>query len=261
MPARTSPTSRRLVRDLDALGYQTWVDSSLRGGQTWWEEILRRIADCDVFLAIVSRHTLNSVACKRELEWALALNKPVLPLAVERLPDALPRTLSMRQIVDYSQPGREAAFALAGALATLPPAPPPPEQLPEPPPAPLSYLSDLVDQVSQPDPLTHEQQRQILIQLQPALRSADPEERRGGRYVLEMFSKRDDLYADVDRTLAQLGLTDRDAQRPVAAEVPDGSRDEHAPTAPEAAAEGRREPAGRSAVGRRAERLLRQTLG
>jgi hypothetical protein len=43
-------------------------------------------------------------------------------------------------------------------------------------------------------------QHQILIQLQPALRSADPEERRGGRYVLEMFSKRNDLYADVDRS-------------------------------------------------------------
>ena len=127
---------------------------SLRGGQAWWEEILRRIADSDVFVAIVSGHTLNSVACKRELEWALAVNKPVLPLAVERLPDALPRTLSMRQIVDYSKPGREAAFALAGALGNLPPAPPVPEPLPEPPQAPLSYLSDLVEQVAQPEPLT-----------------------------------------------------------------------------------------------------------
>ena len=142
------PDVEALVRDLDALGYQTWVDSSLRGGQTWWEEILRRIADCDVFLVIVSRHTLSSVACKRELEWALALNKPVLPVAVERRPDALPRTLSMRQIVDYSKSGRQAAFALAGALVTLPPAPQPPEQLPEPPPAPLSYLSDLIDHLS-----------------------------------------------------------------------------------------------------------------
>src|SRR6478752_2855901 len=111
----------------------------------------------------------------------------------------------MRHIVDYSQSGREAAFALAGALGTLPAAPPPPEQLPEPPPAPLSYLSDLVEQVGQPEPLTHEQQRQIVVQLQPALRSSDPEERRGGRYVLEMFSRRDDLYADVDRSVVQLG--------------------------------------------------------
>jgi hypothetical protein len=132
------PDVDELVRDLEALGYPAWVDSLLRGGQTWWEEILRRIAECDAFVAIVSQHTLNSVACRRELEYALALNKPVLPLAVERLPDALPRTLSMRQIVNYSKSGREAAFALAGALATLPPAPPLPDQLPEPPPAPLS---------------------------------------------------------------------------------------------------------------------------
>ena len=211
---KNRPDVDDLVRDLDALGWQTWVDSSLRGGQAWWEEILRRIADCDVFLVIVSRHTLSSVACKRELQWALALNKPVLPVAVERRPDALPRSLSMRQIVDYFQPGKKAAFALAGGLTTLPPAPPLPEQLPEPPPAPLSYLSDLVDQVSQPDPLTHEQQHQILNQLQRALRSADPEERGGGRYVLETFSNRHDLYADVDRTLAQLGLAEHDTQPP-----------------------------------------------
>ena len=200
------PDVEALIRDLDALGYQTWVDSSLRGGQTWWEEILRRIAESDVFVAIVSAHTLNSVSCQRELEWALALNKPVLPVAVERLPQALPLTLSTRQIVDYSKPGKKAASALAGALGTLPAEPPAPEQLPEPPPVPLSYLSDLMEQVGQPEPLTHAQQHQILIQLQPALRSADPEEREGGRYVLKMFSSRDDLYTDVDRTLAQLEL-------------------------------------------------------
>jgi hypothetical protein len=90
----------------------------------------------------------------------------------------------------------------------LPAEPPAPEQLPQPPPAPLSYLSDLVEQVGQPEPLTHAQQHQILIQLQPALRSANPEEREGRRYVLKMFSRRDDLYADVDRTLAQLELAD-----------------------------------------------------
>jgi hypothetical protein len=102
----------------------------------------------------------------------------------------------------------EAAAPIALADGTLPAAPPAPEQLPEAPPAPLSYLSDLAEQVSQPEPLTYAQQHQILIQLQPALRSADPEEREGGRYVLKMFSRRDDLYADVDRTLAELWLAD-----------------------------------------------------
>ena len=233
------PDVEALVRDLHALGHQTWVDSSLRGGQTWWHEILQRIADSDVFVAIVSGHTLSSVACKRELEWALALNKPVLPLAVERLPDALPRTLSMRQIIDYSQSGREAAFALAGALGTLPPAPPAPEQLPEPPAAPLSYLSDLVEQVGQSEPLTQQQQHQILIQLEPALRSADAEERRGGRYVLEMFSRRGDLYADVDRTLAQMDLADHDTETRSAHRVAAGVHEAHSSTPSAAHVEGR----------------------
>ena len=140
----------QLVEHLGELGYQTWVDSSLRGGQDWWEEILRRITDCDAFLAIISRDALDSAACRREFEWADALGKPVLPVAVEPSPTALPRRFSTRQIIDYSDPGLRdrAAIRLAGGLATLPPAPQLPEPLPDPPAAPLSYLIDLVDLVA-----------------------------------------------------------------------------------------------------------------
>jgi hypothetical protein len=201
------PQVEALVRDLDSLGYETWLDSSLRGGQKWWDEILQRIADSDVFVAVVSPQSLNSVACRREWEWASALDKPVLPLAVGPLPDALPRVLSTRQITTYSTSSREAAFALAGALGNLPPAQPLPSPLPEAPVAPLSYLTDLVDHVNQSEPLTHDQQREVLIRLEPALDSADPEEARGARYVLETFSKRDDLYADIGQSLGKLGIS------------------------------------------------------
>jgi len=155
------PDIDQLVEHLGVLGCQTWVDSSLRGGQDWWEEILRRIADCDVFLVIISREALNSVACRREFDWADALAKPVLPVAVEPPPKALPRRFSMRQIVDYSERGHRdrAALILAGSMAALPPAPALPQPLPEPPAAPLSYLTDLIDLVSQPNALDHEQQR------------------------------------------------------------------------------------------------------
>ena len=30
----------QLVEHLRTMGYETWVDSALRGGQDWWEEIL-----------------------------------------------------------------------------------------------------------------------------------------------------------------------------------------------------------------------------
>jgi sugar lactone lactonase YvrE len=199
----------QLVGHLGILGYDTWVDTSLRGGQEWWAEILRRIADCDVFIAIISRDGLDSTACRNEFDWAVALDKPVLPVAVEPLPTTLPRRFAIRQIVDYSDPGKraDAALILAGGLATLPPAPPLPEPLPEAPATPLSYLTDLVDLVSQPEVLSHQQQRQILIELEPSLHSVDPHERRSGADILDRYSRRDDLYADVDRTIARFRAT------------------------------------------------------
>lgn len=123
-------------------------------------------------MPIISSEALISTACRREFDWADALGKPVLPVAV----------------------------------ATLPSAPPLPEPLPKPPAAPLSYLTDLVDLVSDPNALDHDQQRQILFRLEPALRSVDPEERRGGRAVLERFSSRDDLFFDVGQSVDRLKL-------------------------------------------------------
>jgi hypothetical protein len=192
-----------IVQRLPGLGYQAWIDSSLHGGQAWWDEILGRIADCDAFVAIVSRSWLESKACQRELEWALALNKPVLPVALEPVTRAMPSVISKRQIVDYSQPSQDAAYSLFGALNALPPAPPRPEVLPKAPEIPLSYLSDLVDRVAK-ETLTHDEQREVVNELQPALMSTDPEEREGAQTILDRFARRDDLYADIYRMLADV---------------------------------------------------------
>jgi hypothetical protein len=193
-----------LVADLAILGYEAWVDSSLRGGQDWWEVILRQIAACDGFIATVSRDALNSEACRREFDWADALGKPVMPVAVEPLPKALPGRFSRRQIVDYSEPGQRAALTLAGGLTALPAAPPLPEPRPAPPRAPLSYLTELIDVVSAEEPLTEEQQRDIVHQLQTALHSIDPDERQGARDILERFRCREDLDSNVGQLATQL---------------------------------------------------------
>jgi DNA-binding beta-propeller fold protein YncE len=200
------PHVDQLVEHLRTMGYDTWVDAALRGGQDWWDEILDRIADTDVVIAIYSSAVLNSTACGREFEWAAALGKPVIPVAVEPPPTALPRRFARRQIIDYSQPAQRdrAALQLQGALATVPPAPPLPDPLPEPPAAPLSYLTDLIDLITQTTAVDHDQQHQILRQLEPALTSFDPLEWQGGRDILERFSRRPDLYADVDRTITRL---------------------------------------------------------
>jgi len=233
------PDVDQLVEHLRTMGYDTWVDAALRGGQDWWDEILDRIADTDVVIAIYSSAALNSTACGREFEWATALGKPVIPVAVEPPPTALPSRFARRQIIDYSQPAQRdrAALQLQGALATLPPAPPLPDPLPEPPAAPLSYLTDLIDLITQTSALDHDQQHQILHQLEPALTSFDPLERQGGRDILERFSRRPDLYADVDRVITRLRqLSDQPAwadfpSHPRRGRIANGSRAAKRPVA------------------------------
>jgi hypothetical protein len=189
----------RLHRRLEPLGYTVWLDTELKGGQIWWDQILANIAACDVFLAVVSRASLNSVACRREREYAQSLHKPILPIGVEPISQALPRDLSVAHLVDYSAPGEDAAFALAAALRALPPAPPLPQPMPPAPPVPLSYLSDLTDRLAAPD-LTRSQQNAILDELEPALRSGDAEERDGALQLLATMRTKD-LYADVERRI------------------------------------------------------------
>lgn len=201
-----------LVGHLGILGYDAWIDSSLRGGQDWWDVILSRIAECDAFIASISRVALNSQPCVRELDWAEALGKPVLPVAVERLPPALPSRLSRRQIVDYSQPGNQAALNLAAALVALPSSPPLPAPLPRAPEVPLSYLSGLVDRVSTSGPLPEDEQRHILHCLELALRSVDSDERQGGRDVLDIFRSRADL--DLDTAMLATELADSAVDEP-----------------------------------------------
>jgi hypothetical protein len=65
-------------------------------------------------------------------------------------------------------------------------------------------LADLVDLVARTGELGVAEQHQTLQQLGAALRSVDPEERRGGQDILERFASRADLYADVDRGISAL---------------------------------------------------------
>ena len=82
-----------------------WQDQQIIGGQTWWDHILDQIRRCDVFVAALSRAALDSLACRREWEYAAALGKPVLPVLVaENVSTAqLPPVLAEKQYVDYRE--------------------------------------------------------------------------------------------------------------------------------------------------------------
>jgi TIR domain len=68
-----------LAKDLMMLGHEVWFDREL-SGQVWWNQILTRIRECNVFVFVLTPRSLGSVACRRECDYAAALRKPILPV-------------------------------------------------------------------------------------------------------------------------------------------------------------------------------------
>ena len=193
-----------LSTDLQALGHTTWLDQELSGGQRWWDEILNRIRQCDIFVFVLDRESLSSVACSSEYNYADALGKPILPIRVS--PDvsdsSLPAVLSVIQYVDYSEHDRSAAFELSRALGAIKPAPTLPDPLPEPPEVPLSYLGKLAPLVNSASELSRAQQADLVFQLKDGLK--DPDTAQETCKLLEQLRRRSDLYAKVAKDIDDL---------------------------------------------------------
>lgn len=198
---------RALARDIEALGHEVWLDHELTGGQDWWNEILQRIRACGVFIFALSPPSLDSTACRRELRYAEALDKRILPVLLTDgvSTNLLPPALSTIQFVDYRTPSREAALALARTLVNLPPPNPLPDPLPEPPEVPVSYLTELKDIVDSSGILQFDEQAALAFRLKEKLN--DEEVADDVRSLMRRFRSRPDLLArvaeDIDDALGQ----------------------------------------------------------
>jgi hypothetical protein len=193
-----------LVTDLEALGHNVWLDQELSGGQVWWEKILGRIRDCDVFVFVIEPRSLTSVACTRECDYASALGKPVLPVLVADgvSTNLLRPELAQRQIIDYRTPDRSTAFRLARAFGDLPVAVPLPSPLPSSPEVPLSYLSGIAKRVDSTSNLSDDEQSALTGHLRRALR--DRENADDAQVLLRRLRKRRDLLVSIAEEIDEL---------------------------------------------------------
>jgi hypothetical protein len=215
--------ARQIVEGLRMLDHGVWFDEGLVGGQEWWDEILERIRDCDIFIQAVSESAMKSAACQSERKYAAALRKKVIPVTLERLPGALlPGDLAGLQFIDYVDATPASAFRLARSVDGAPLAPALPEPLPEPPRAPLSYLVALGDRVRSQDALSLDDQLAIVGTIRTAL--GHPEDIEGDddldaaeRLLREMRARRDAyqrVAEEVDQALAQIAAVRQDAASP-----------------------------------------------
>src|ERR1039457_1742908 len=131
----------RLQRDLQAQGFDVWLDKHrLLGGDVWTKEIELAIDRCDVALALLSTGSYESDICRAEQQRSLAKRKPVIPVRVQCDCD-VPLPLQTRQHVDFSRDANypeslhQLLTSIRKNLGVIAPPDPQPRYNPAPPPA------------------------------------------------------------------------------------------------------------------------------
>lgn len=81
-------TNRKQVEELqDVLersGHDAWFDDEITAGDDWWNMILTSIESCDIFVFALTPESTNSEACHAEFQYAVTLNKPILPIMLKQ---------------------------------------------------------------------------------------------------------------------------------------------------------------------------------
>ena len=83
-----------LIAALVAEGYRVWWDRGIELAMPFPDYIANRVFDCECFVPLMSRASLRSNWCNAEVNYALELNKTILPVYLEDV--ELPRGLHMR---------------------------------------------------------------------------------------------------------------------------------------------------------------------
>ncbi|WP_339706606.1 toll/interleukin-1 receptor domain-containing protein [uncultured Kriegella sp.] len=183
-----------LVRDLEELGHEVWFDRDISGGQSWWNNILSQIRDCEIYVFAIAKDAIDSTACIRELKYAEALGKAPLPVLIKNdVSLALaPRYISNVQYADYTKSDQKNAIIdLIKSLNGIKPITSLPDPLPEPPEIPISYLDTLKEKVDAPK-MSRNEQISLVKTLQSKL--DDPQvDHEDIRHLLQRLRKHDDL--------------------------------------------------------------------
>src|SRR5216684_2233232 len=122
-----SDLALRLKHDLDALGFDVWLDKHrLKGGDRWINEIEKALDRAQVVLALLSDGSFASDTCRAEQGWALDARKHVIPVKVQSNCRAQLRLYPLQHIdfrdpTKYAESFQELQQSLGSRRQTVPP--------------------------------------------------------------------------------------------------------------------------------------------
>lgn len=100
----------RKLRNNEVSQHDVFVDyRDIHVGVNFWDVICEKIEQCDALIYVLSPDSVKSIYCLAEVRYALALNKPILPLMLREC--EFPQFLNDRTI-NYRQVPREMSDVL-----------------------------------------------------------------------------------------------------------------------------------------------------
>ena len=74
-----------IISALEDRGFRVWYDGGIEAGTEWPEYIASHLNGCEAVLALVSNHSLDSHNCRREINFAIELKKPMLVVYLQEV--------------------------------------------------------------------------------------------------------------------------------------------------------------------------------
>lgn len=160
---------KALAQGLEAAKREVWFDHNLGGGDAWWDSILENIRLATVFLFALSDASLHSKPCQLELDYALALGRPIVPVQVGPVTSFRASPVAELQIISYNPDNAQSGFMILAAVDDAAKRVRPlPDPLPVPPPIPFAYVLALGRQIESSE-LSLAEQVAVIDQLRRAL--------------------------------------------------------------------------------------------
>jgi len=113
--------ARRITERFETEGLETWVDwQDIPPSVDWMKEIQKGIEEADIFLYLVSPDSISSEVCAKEVEYAVANGKRILPVIVREFDTkTAPTTISHLNWIFFCRPQDRFDDAFAKVMESI----------------------------------------------------------------------------------------------------------------------------------------------
>lgn len=96
---KDSEKAEALKHHIESFGYSVWMDiEDIRGGDLWRAQIVEGIENCQLYIVILTKNSIQSDNVRREIDLARAKTKPILPVYAEPTPTQVGRDMEYQLV-------------------------------------------------------------------------------------------------------------------------------------------------------------------